>query len=101
LQALAEEMVDRFGPRPEAVERLLRRMELRVLAHGWGVESIHLEDRFVVMGYNDRAKMERLAKANPGRVRIADERSAYVPLPSSTTGPDAIDSFTKTLLRAE
>jgi len=101
LQSLADEMLDRFGPRPEAVERLMRRMELRVLAYGWGIESIHLEDGFVVCGYNDRAKLERLAKARPGRVRIADDRSAYLPLPRTTVDPDAIDTFIKTLLRGE
>jgi transcription-repair coupling factor (superfamily II helicase) len=101
LAELAGEMVDRFGPKPEAVDRLLRRIELRVLAHGWNVESIHREDGFVVLGYNDRAKLERLAKNRPGRVRIADERSAYVPLPHDLADPDAIDAFIKALLRSE
>src|SRR4029079_3962238 len=44
LEELAGEMVDRYGPRPDAVDRLLRRIELRLLAHGWGIESIHLEE---------------------------------------------------------
>jgi transcription-repair coupling factor (superfamily II helicase) len=99
LQELATELVDRFGPRPEAVERLLSRMEIRVLAHGWGIESIHLEDGFVVLGYHDKAKIERLSKKQPGKVRIADARSAYVPLASDTGDPDIVDAFIKSLLR--
>jgi len=99
LRELAGEIADRFGPRPEAVERLLRRMELRVLAHQWGVESIHLEEGFVVFGYNDRGKIERLAKLRPGKIRIADARSAYVPRPVAVVDTDAIDAFIKSLLQ--
>ncbi|MGC3970846.1 MAG: transcription-repair coupling factor [Pirellulales bacterium] len=66
LNDLATEMADRFGPRPDAVERLLERMELRVLAHGWGIESIHVEEKYVVFGYADRTKIERLGKLLKG-----------------------------------
>jgi transcription-repair coupling factor (superfamily II helicase) len=100
LNELAAEMVDRFGPRPDPVERLLERMEIRVLAHAWGVESIHLEEGFVVLGYDDKTKIERLSRLKPGKIRIADGRSAYAPLPRAASGGAALIEFIKALLRA-
>lgn len=96
---LATEMLDRFGPRPEAVDRLVARMELRVLAHRWGIESIHLEEKFVVFGYNDRAKIELLGKLLKGSVRIADAKSAFIPMPVRAMDADAMTSFIKSLLQ--
>jgi transcription-repair coupling factor (superfamily II helicase) len=100
LDDLATEMVDRFGPRPDVVDRLLRRMELRVLAHRWGIESIHLEEKFVVFGYSDRMKIERLAKRMKDRFRIVDQKSAYVPLPAGKADADLLAEFIKSLLPA-
>lgn len=99
LADLATEIADRFGPRPEVVERLLARMELRVLAHQWGVESIHLEEGFVVFGYHDRSKIERLGKHLKDRLRIADHKSAFVPMPKGQVDADLVAEFVKSLLR--
>jgi transcription-repair coupling factor (superfamily II helicase) len=100
LDDLATEIADRFGPRPDVVDRLLGRMQLRVLAHGWGIESIHLEPKFVVFGYTDRMKMERLNKRLKERIRIADQKSAYVPLPAGNADADLLAEFVKSLLPA-
>ena len=96
---LATEMLDRFGPRPDAVDRLVARMELRVLAHRWGIESIHLEEKFVVFGYNDRAKIELLGKLLKGSIRVADAKSAFVPMPVRAMDADATTAFIKSLLQ--
>ncbi len=101
LQELSAEMLDRFGPLPEVVERLLDRMRIRVLAHGWGIESVHLEEAFVVFGYRDREKMALLARRLKDRIRIADAKSAYVPLPNRRFEPDVLGEFVKSLLRPE
>jgi len=101
LEELATEMVDRFGPRPEVVDRLLRRMQLRVLAHRWGIDNIHLEDQYVVFGYNDTVKMERLSKLLKQRLRIADRKSAYVTMPAKAMEADAVGEFIKSLLQQE
>ena len=77
---LAAELVDRFGPRPPEVDRMLLLAKLRIWAHGWGVESIHLEEGFVVFGYRDRSRIEQLAKKSGGRLRIVDDSTAYLPL---------------------
>lgn len=102
LRDLQAELADRFGPLPEVVERLIDRMRLRVLAHLWSIDSIHLEDAFVVFGYHDAEKMARLGKRmKSSQLRIADSRSAYVPLPAATADPDLLSEFIKSLLRLE
>jgi transcription-repair coupling factor (superfamily II helicase) len=95
---MAAELMDRFGPRPPVVERLLRLMELRILAQSWRIDSIHLEDSFAVLRYLNRPKIEELARASGKRLRIVDEASAYLPLDKGLRDPDAIVSEIESLL---
>jgi transcription-repair coupling factor (superfamily II helicase) len=39
-----------------------------------------VEDEFAVLTYRSPRRIEGLARLRPGRVRIVDERRAYVPL---------------------
>ncbi len=55
LEEMANEFVDRFGPRPPEVDRLLTLAELRIWAHSWQIADIHLEDGYIVFGYRNRA----------------------------------------------
>jgi transcription-repair coupling factor (superfamily II helicase) len=96
---LADELVDRFGPRPAEVDRLLMLARLRIWAHGWEIESIHLEDSFVVLGYAGRKRIEQLAKKSGGRLRIVDDRTAYLPIPKELTGPGSVVELVQTLLQ--
>jgi transcription-repair coupling factor (superfamily II helicase) len=95
----ATELVDRFGPLPNPVSHLLELARLRIYAHVWGVQEIRLEDRYAVLAYSSREKLEPLVKRTGGRLRVADERSAYlllsVPL---TSGPDVFAEI-KSLLQ--
>jgi transcription-repair coupling factor (superfamily II helicase) len=100
LADFSAELTDRFGPHPEPVDRLLSVIELRVMAAFWSIDSIHLEDDFVAFGYENRARIEALAKMTKrGPLRIADGRSAYLPLAKGLTEPDAIHARIKALLR--
>jgi transcription-repair coupling factor (superfamily II helicase) len=99
LGELAAELIDRFGARPPEVERMLSRSELRLRAHHWQISSIHLEDDFAVLGYTDRRRMEQLAKLRPGRLRIVDDRSVYVPLDKEVKESDQLVDTLKMLLR--
>jgi transcription-repair coupling factor (superfamily II helicase) len=84
---LAAELVDRFGPRPPEIERLLKLARLRIWAHDWGINQVHIEDGFVVFGYNDRLRIDALAKSRGGKLRVVDDKSAYLPV-----GKDVIES---------
>ena len=54
------------------VEHLLELARLRIWAHGWGIESIRLEEHYAVLGYTSREKLARLALKSGGRLRVAD-----------------------------
>jgi transcription-repair coupling factor (superfamily II helicase) len=104
LEDFRQELRDRFGPPPEAVEWLLRLAELRLLAARWQIATLHLETTpagatDVVLGYRNVRKMERLAARSDGRVRIVDTASAYFRLRPSELPPLAMYSCLKHLLR--
>ncbi len=95
----ARELADRFGPMPAAVEHLLELARLRVWAYRWGVREIRLENRYAVLGYTSVEKVKRLAARSEGRLRIADQTSAYLPQPDGIATPAAIFHRLKSLLR--
>ncbi len=128
LEDFRQELRDRFGPYPEAVDWLLRLAEVRLLAARWQIVSIHLEDQNVkyktkisnnaqnakrktktleesyrpvdlVLGYRNPRKMDRLAKRSDGRLRIVDASSAYFRLQSDEMEPLALFACLKQLLR--
>ncbi len=101
LAELRRELVDRFGPLPPAAERLLARMELRILAARWRIDAIRLEDSYMVFRYLEPAKMRKLASRHGKRLRVVDDRSAYLPLPQEVMDPDALTALAKSLLLAD
>jgi transcription-repair coupling factor (superfamily II helicase) len=88
LDEFRNELRDRFGPLPEAVEWLLRLAELRLLATRWQIASVHLEKpqagtvgpTDVVFGYRSSRRIQRLAARLNGRLRVVDGSSAYLRL---------------------
>ncbi len=94
------ELIDRFGPPPPAVERLLSLAELRFLAHRWQIRSIRLEPPYAVFGYTSRRLIRELVEQSRGRLRVADEVSAYLPIGEELAAPDRILARVKSLLQA-
>jgi hypothetical protein len=84
---------------PEVVEHLLALARLRIWAHSAGIREIRIEDRYAVLHYTSRDKLNRLVSRSGGRLRVADAASAYLPLPNG----DESSAFeeVKTLLRPE
>ena len=74
------ELVDRFGPLPVEAENLMSEAELRILAEHWHIARIHIENEYAVLTYRSARRIEQLARLRPGIVRVADEKTAYVPL---------------------
>jgi transcription-repair coupling factor (superfamily II helicase) len=74
---LRSELQDRFGSLPDCVERLLALAELRIDASLWLVKSLRIEDRYLVLGYSNRSRIEHLAKMHEGKLRIVDQQNAY------------------------
>lgn len=77
LETLEEELRDRFGPIPASTSRLLQQKHLEVLARGWDIEAIYLEEKFAVFKYKHAIKIEALRELRGSRFRVADRNSAY------------------------
>ena len=101
LEELADELRDRFGPIPPEAERLMALTELQLLARGWQIDDIHLEDRFVVFGYRDARRIAKLADRCGSRLRIVDGRSAYLVLDESERPGGRLMNWLKSVLRPE
>ncbi len=99
LEDLRSELADRFGPVPAAVEQLIEQQRLRIWAHAWGINSIHQEDKYAVLGYSDRRKVADLVLRSERELRIADTQSAYLPLGKAVSETDEILMAVKSLLR--
>ncbi len=97
----ASELADRFGAVPAVVEHLLELARLRIWAHRWGVQEIRIEDRFAVLHYTSRDKIQKLVKHSQNRLRVADGSSAYLPLAASLSDAMAVFGEIKSLLRPE
>jgi transcription-repair coupling factor (superfamily II helicase) len=101
LDEFASELADRFGAVPPPVEQLVELARLRLWAHRWRIDSIHLEGRYAVLGYSDRSQLERLLARSGGALRVADQRSAYLPLDGQEGDVNAVLSRLKSLLRPD
>ena len=71
---------------------------LRIAAHRWGIQSIHLEDRYAVSRYTDQPLIRQLAAQSKGRLRVVDDRSAYLPLAEGVGDPEQILAAIESLL---
>jgi transcription-repair coupling factor (superfamily II helicase) len=100
LAEFAAELADRFGPPPPVAKRLLVLARLRAAARRWLVDSIRMEDHYVVLGYLSARLIRQLAAQSEGRLRIADQRSAYLPLRPGVVEPDQILAEIELLLQA-
>lgn len=101
LDDIRAELVDRFGPPPALVGHLLTMVEIRIAAHRWGIESIHIEPPYVVFKYRSGSKIRRLAAASGGRLRVVDAQSAYLPLDKGVVESEAVIGEVKSLLQHE
>jgi transcription-repair coupling factor (superfamily II helicase) len=81
------------------VDRTLLVAKLRIWAYDWQIASIHVEDSFVVFGYSSRQRIEELSLAHPGRLRIVDDRSAYLPVDKQVIETGEVVDTLESLLR--
>jgi len=101
LEDFSAELKDRFGPPPPLLLRLISLRNLRIAAHRWGINSIRMEDGYVVLGYTSARLIEQLAACSLGRLRVVDGRSAYLPLGSQIPESDAVIGRIESLLQSQ
>jgi len=95
------ELHDRFGPPPSVVQRLMSLSEIRIAAHQRQIDSIHMENHYVVFASSSPKQLRQLAHNSRGRLRVVDSRSAYLPMDKGVTHADAILAQVKSLLQPE
>ena len=101
IEQLRRELVDRFGPPPDCVLRLLALGQLKTDAAFWQIDSIHVESPYLVFGYTDTGRADQLVRGQAGRLRKVDDRSLYLTLsPQVREDPDQIIATAKSVLRA-
>jgi transcription-repair coupling factor (superfamily II helicase) len=99
LEEYRRELIDRFGPPPPPVRRMLEIAELRIDAAVWQVFAIYLEDDYLVFRFRDRSRFEHMARQCGRRLRIVDEASAYLPVTEELARPERILELAKSVLR--
>jgi len=95
------ELEDRFGSPPKTVVSLLDLTALRIAAHQWQIDSIHLEDGYAVFTYVSSLRIRELASGTGGKLRVVDAKSAYLPLTKKNRGKEALFGQIKSLLQPE
>ncbi len=101
LDELTGEFVDRFGQRPPELERLLMLAQLRIWCHLWHIAAVHLEEGFIVFEYSDRKQIELLAARSRRRLRIVDDKSAYLPIDKTVVEGQQIVAEIRSLVGPE
>ena len=99
IEELKTELIDRFGPLPPEVKRLLTLSEVKLEAATWQISSIYLQNKYLGFRFRDRSRMAQLSKARP-MIRIIDDQTALVTLKSTNISPEKMLSLVKSLLQA-
>ncbi len=100
VEKLREEMVDRYGPLPESVERLLDAHVLRLLGRKLGLERIFVRDRSGRLTFRAAANPRLTALQAPFRdrqVEVGVKRMMPLSLSLTRVGPEPL---TRTLIRS-
>jgi transcription-repair coupling factor (superfamily II helicase) len=99
LRDLELELVDRFGPLPKPVEMLVELKRIQLLSQPWQIDDIHLEPGYLVLKYRNPGRIRQLVRASHNRLRVVDERSAYLPLAPDMSQGQPLLALTKALLQ--
>ena len=84
------ELKDRFGPPPAPVGRLLGVKRLQLACRDWSFTEVTFEDGYARFRYEDADKMTELKGRLKKNLRVADRRTAYIPLPDPAATDEAL-----------
>ncbi len=89
VQALREEMEDRFGPLPSPVKNLLLEKVLRLVAQEYSIRSIFRTNGRLVIGVDDLKRAENCLAPLKKRIRIINENTLHLLLPGRSTSGES------------
>jgi transcription-repair coupling factor (superfamily II helicase) len=101
LDDFRQELRDRYGPPPEPVEWLLRTTEIRLLCVHWEIAGIHRDGPDLVLSYRNDRLAKELAARSRGRLKVVDEKSAYLRLKPGEDDAEAMYALLRRVLRRD
>jgi transcription-repair coupling factor (superfamily II helicase) len=99
LSELEETLKEAFGAPPRPTVMLLALTELRLLAGLFGIESIIRKEPDVVLSVRDAARAQVGLIGAPGSLRVIDEKTVYLRMPTSFMEPDTLLVVLRNLMR--
>ncbi len=100
VDALAEEMVDRFGPLPEEVQNLLYQVRIKVLALAAGVTAIGRDSGQLVLKSDDLEHVDRQRlQARIGDAARVARRAVWMPIADGW--PEALERTLRAMRAAQ
>ena len=101
MEDFRQELRDRYGPVPDPAEWMLRLTELRLLAARWQVASIHRNGADIVFTYRNPKRIGQLVARCAGRLKVVDEKDAYLRLQEGEDKPEMLYESLKKWLGTE
>ena len=99
LEEIEAELRDRFGPLPKPAQRLMSVVDLKLEAAVWQIQTITMQDKYLVFKIQDRQRIEQLTRKRPV-LRIVDDQTVMVTLKESTIKPGKLLKLVKSLLQS-
>ncbi|MEZ6107378.1 MAG: transcription-repair coupling factor [Pirellulaceae bacterium] len=99
LGPLRDELLDRFGELPPEARRLFEIAELRLDAAVWQIDSIFLDQGYLVFKCAHAPRLEQLKRSCKRTLRVVDEHSGYLKLEGERSDPDSLLAVVKSVLR--
>ncbi len=98
IRLLVDELVDRFGPVPRALTRLLDHARLKLDAALWSIDTVRWEAPFLLFAFRDPQRIDQLVRAHRGQLRRVGGRELCWQLPPDAT-VDTIGQAAKSVLQ--
>jgi transcription-repair coupling factor (superfamily II helicase) len=99
LDDFRQELRDRYGPLPDPAEWLMRLAEVRLLASKWQIGSVHRNGPDLAFGYRNAKRAAQLAARSDGRLKVIDEKDAYLRLQEGEDEPAVMYELLQRVLR--
>ncbi len=100
LEALQKDITDAFGEPPRQAIILFALTEVKLLAVMYGIESMIRKLPDCILTVRDAAKVQFALTGAPGSLRVIDEKTVYLRMPSTYMEPETLLMVLRNLMRS-